>query len=364
MSAAKTTRWLDLIAFLLHHHFAVAREDIFARVPGYLDDPDEANETARESARRKFERDKDELRALGIEIETVRLPEQGNDEAATGYRLRPAEFYLPFLELSGGPRSRPAYRGLYQLRVSPEDLALLDRATALVAQRTESPLAASAASARRKLEFDLPLPDHAIERILAQPLSDDGSRSLTVLQRAVADRTAVRCRYYSIGRDQEEDRTIEPYGLFFTWSRWYCVARDRDRDALRVFRVDRMREAVAGKTRQDRFEVPESFSIRDYLGRAPWELSGAEATQVRVRFAFPESRWVLARELGEAIEAVTEDGGAVILFQVQDQAPFLRWLLTFRGHARIESPEDWARALDALRSRVARLYGAKGEAAR
>src|ERR1044071_1843174 len=93
MSSAKTSRWLDLIAFLLSHRFPVSREDIFGRVKGYEGDN-------AESVRRTFERDKDELRSLGIDIETVPIPDAGGDEPASGYRLRPAAFYLPYLELS------------------------------------------------------------------------------------------------------------------------------------------------------------------------------------------------------------------------------------------------------------------------
>jgi proteasome accessory factor B len=77
----KTSRWLDLVAFLLSHRFAVTRAQIFRQVGGY--------EGAEETARRKFERDKDELRALGVEIETVEIPGASSDEAGTGYRLKP-----------------------------------------------------------------------------------------------------------------------------------------------------------------------------------------------------------------------------------------------------------------------------------
>ena len=55
MPAPKPTRWLDLVAFLLDRRYPVTREQIFAKVGGYDGEP--------ESARRKFERDKDELRA-------------------------------------------------------------------------------------------------------------------------------------------------------------------------------------------------------------------------------------------------------------------------------------------------------------
>jgi len=305
-----------------------------------------------------FERDKDELRALGVQIETVPIPDVEHDEPATGYRLRPSDFYLPYLELRQSPNAgveRP-YRGLARLNLTREDVDILDRATHLVAQRTESPLGRSAESARRKLEFDLPLSRAAVERVLARPLTDEGSRALEVLQRAVSSRTAIRCQYYSIGRDQDEARVLEPYGLFFTWGRWYCVARARDRDALRVFRIDRMREATLEKGKDAGFVVPRDFSIKAYLNRAPWELSGAQPMTVRVKFAFPESRWVQAQGIGTPVDAMLDDGGAILEFQVRDSNPFLRWLLTFRGHAAILSPDSLMADLASLRRSVARLY--------
>jgi predicted DNA-binding transcriptional regulator YafY len=356
MSSAKTARWLDLIAFLLQHRFPVTRQEIFTRVKGYTDEPPTA--AGAESARRMFERDKVELRSLGITIETVPIPEVEGDEPASGYRLAPGEFYLPYFELhqpGAAAPSRP-YPGLARLKVSREELDILDRATQLVAQRTESPLGRSAASARRKLEFDLPLPNAAVERVLAAPLGDEGTLSLELLQRAVAERVAVRCRYHSIGRNQEEPRVIEPYGLFFTWGRWYCVARARDRDALRVFRIDRMRDAALEKGKSAGFTVPADFSIRGYLDRAPWELSGAEPVNVRVRFAFPASRWVQAQAVGRPVEPMLDDGGAILEFRVQDAHPFLRWLLTFRRQAEVLEPASMASDLEAMRRKVASLY--------
>ncbi|MEO8199402.1 MAG: WYL domain-containing protein [Gemmatimonadota bacterium] len=369
MSSAKTARWLDLVAYLLQHRFPVSREDIYAHVTGYLDkeedvdpghqrDQEGEERTPRnETARRMFERDKDELRALGIGIETVPIPDVAGDEPASGYRLRPSAFYLPYLELTEDTArtSRP-YPGLARLRVSRADLDILDRATQLVAQRSESPLGESAASARRKLEFDLPLPRSAVERVLAASLGDHGTNALEVLQNAVADKIAVTCSYHSIGRDHVDTRSIEPYGLFFGWGRWYCVARARDRDALRVFRVDRMRDARAEKGKQANFTIPPAFSIQAYVGRAPWELSGGASTLVRVQFSFPESRWVQAQGIGTTIEAMLDDGGAILEFAVQDANPFLRWLLTFRQQAQVLSPASVKADLTELRQRVAMLY--------
>jgi predicted DNA-binding transcriptional regulator YafY len=356
MAQTKTARWLDLIAYLLQHRFPVTREEIFEHVADYRGAAGEGD-VAAESLRRKFERDKDELRALGIEIETVTLPDRAGDEAGVGYRLRAREFYLPYLELSDRVAASPApYQGLPRIRVSKADLSLLDRATRRLAARPEFPLSAAAASARRKLEFDLPLPLKSIERVLSRPLTGEGAKSLEILQQAVADHVAVRCLYFAIGRDAQERRVIEPYGLFFSWGRWYTAARARDRDAMRVFRVDRMRDAELLAGKDARFTVPSGFSVRRYLRRSPWELTDHAPTAVRVRFAFPESRWVLAQGVGKPLEPLLQDGGAVLEFAVRDTQPFLRWLLTFRDHATVLSPGSLAEQLDGLRRQVAKLY--------
>jgi len=355
MTASKSTRWLDLLAYLLQHHFPVTREQIFEHVSEYA--ADRASGANAESLRRKFERDKDELRGLGIDIETVSLGvAHAGDEPGQGYRLRARDFYLPYLELDqhAGAGEHP-YPGLHRVRLSQEELALLDRASRRVADARVPVLSEAARSARRKLEFDLPLPLASVERVLSRALGEEDARTLGVLQRALVERTAVRCRYYAIGRDREEERVLEPWGLFFSWGRWYCVAFSRERAAQRVFRMDRMRGAEPLRGGDARFEVPAGFSVRTFLGRAPWELSDRPAVPARVRFWFPESRWVQAQGAGEAVEPLLEDGGAILAFSVHDANPFLRWLLTFR-RVEVLEPAGLAAEFDTLRRRIADLY--------
>jgi proteasome accessory factor B len=356
MSSDKTARWLDLIAFLLQHRYPVVREELFQKVRGYLDDPAAASERDRESARRKFERDKDELRALGIAIETLPVNDAAGDEPASAYRLRPRGFYLPYFELDDAARAPGPYPDLTHVRLSRADIGILDRATRRLAEREEFPLARAARSLRHKLAFDLPLAEAAVERVLADPMPPEAQASLGVLQQAVAERRAVRCRYYTISRDEEAEREIEPWGLFFEHSHWYCAGRARDRDAFRVFRVDRMRAAAFVAGEAERFEVPADFDVRSFLGRQPWDLSTDPPQRVRVRFGFPQSRWVLNEERGTPVEPLLEDGGAVIEFDVRERGAFLRWLLTFRKQAQVLEPRDVADEMEGMRAQVAGLY--------
>jgi predicted DNA-binding transcriptional regulator YafY len=300
---SKAARWLDLIAFLLQHRFPVTRGQIFQSVDGYGlkgIDPDAIppSSTELESARRKFERDKDELRALGLDLETIELADRAGDEASTGYRLRTQGIYLPYLEFDEADSGNDhPYAALQRIEVARDELELLDRATYRLAEHPSVPLRAAARSARRKLGFDLPLTVQQIERVLGESGRDEPNDALEVLQQAVARHTRVSCRYYTIGRDAEDSRTLEPYGLF-----------------------------------------------------------EREPEHVVVRFGFPDARWVVAQGVGEVREPYTDDGGAVVAFSVRERAPFLRWLLTFGDRAVIDEPATVADDLDQLRERVATLY--------
>lgn len=342
----KAGRWLDLLAYLLQHRVPVTEEQILQAVESYRDVLDTPT----------LEQDLERLALLGVEIEVVSFP-RPEGGATRAYRLQPGDFYLPYVELEPAPTTaeRPArpYRGLRTLKISRKDLGVLERATRRLAERPDFPLAAAAAAARRKLAFDLPLTTPQVERILTGLGRRRVAQALEVLQRAVATRRRVHVTYYSIGRDQQEQLELEPYALFFNWGRWYCVAGTPGEEGWRVFRVDRMRDPGSlGST----FTIPTGFSVDEFVGRLPWELSDSPAVRVQVRFAFPESRWVLAQRVGLVREALATDGSAVLEFGVNDAGPFLRWLLTFRDHVQVEEPIKVAAALEKLRRQVAALY--------
>jgi predicted DNA-binding transcriptional regulator YafY len=190
---------------------------------------------------------------------------------------------------------------------------------------------------------------------LKGPVGDAFEAVFGILRAGVESRRPVSCRYYSIGRDVETKRIIEPYGLMLSWGTWYCIARARDREAIRVFRVSRMRDAELLE-QEPQFTVPKGFSVRSYLDRAPWELSEAPPVSTRVRIAFPHSRWVLAEGLGEVIEATDADGGALLEFEVRAAEPFVRWLLPFGSQAEVVEPSEIRDRLAAERDRLRALY--------
>jgi len=357
----KTERWLNLIAFLLDHRFPVTREEILSQVSDYKEDWNPGDAKRRESTRRKFERDKSELRELGVSLSMHKVIPPHEDQEVEAYLLRPKDFYLPYLSVhsASGPRSgapdRPYY--LPEVALEADELSVLRRAAERVAQLADTPLGGAARSALRKLSFDLPEAGVGEEeRGLVEPTPPTFDKQFAVLRGAVERRHAVRCRYYAIGRDKEAERVIEPYGLMLSWGHWYCVGRSRERAAMRVFRVDRMKDVTLVEGKKRDFAIPKAFRIGDYLNRAPWELSEKKPVVVRVRIAFPQSRWVIGEGLGKVVEAVTADGGAELEFQVRSVDAFVRWLLPLGRQVDVLSPASIRDRLEGTRKELRALY--------
>jgi predicted DNA-binding transcriptional regulator YafY len=355
--ASKAERWLNLLAFLLDHHYPVPREEIFLGVADYRCDWVDGDDTVRESVRRKFERDKKELKALGIALQPVgKLYSEHAGQEVDTYSLKPRDLYLPYLEVGGKVRSSTRPYGLPTISLKPEDFALLRRAAERVQALEGAALGVSASSALRKLSFDLPeLAPGDRELSLHQPVGPGFAQLFGVLRAGVEQRLPVSCRYYSIGRDADEERVVEPYGLMLSWGSWYCIARAPDKNAMRVFRLSRMRDATLIEGAQP-FTVPAEFSVREYLDRSPWELGEGPPVTAKVRIAFPHSRWVMAEGLGEVLEATDPSGGTLLQFEVRAMHAFVRWLLTFGSQVEVVDPPEVRMRLAAERDRIRAIY--------
>jgi predicted DNA-binding transcriptional regulator YafY len=369
----KTERWLNLLAFLLGRHYPAPREEILSQVSDYKDDWVGGDAKARESVRRKFERDKAELKELGVTLEPMKekIVAQHSDQEVEAYQLKPRDFYLPYLVpplpkgegARGRGRERPYF--LNEIALTNDDLPILRRAAERIAALTDTPLGGAARSAIRKLAFDLPeLSVGTEERGFTAPA--EIRTQFATLRDAVEQHRAVRCRYYTIRRDVEAERVIEPYGLMLSWGHWYCVARphpltpspraERGDDRPKTFRLDRMKDVSIVEGESGEFTVPKGFQIATYLNRAPWELSDDKSTTVRVRINFPQSRWIIGERLGKVVKAVTDDAGAVLEFEVRNVDPFLRWLLPLGKQAEVLSPPSIKKQLEAARAALRAVY--------
>lgn len=363
---SKTQRWLDLIAYLLGRRVPAAVEEIMESVPAYAGAAHTADEKARAAARRMFERDKDELRRLGVPLETVSYTLNFGMETLEGYQLSRRDFYLPYLKLLSEQRegpAGPAARG-QELELSAEEARLALDAVRRVAGLPAFPFTAEAKSAFRKLTFDLDPDRFTDERVLwvDPPNAGEVLERLRVLSPTLLARKRVRFSYRGIYRGETTERDVAPYGLFFQRD-WYLVGHDAARDALRVFRVARMDDLRPNGRSPGTpdYGIPEGFRLDSYLQRDAWALGEGEepAVHAEVRFRFPASLLAERQRLGELVEE-RPDGSTLRHFEVQQVDPFLRWILSQEGEAEVRGPPELREAMQRMMDSVAALYG--GEA--
>jgi proteasome accessory factor B len=205
----RTERLLNLVFALMGSGQPVSRAAIAATIPGY--DP-----TAGQAAfERMFERDKDELRGLGIPIRTV-LDVNGD---VAGYTIDRDDYALPDIHFTAAERS------VLSLAASAWQNALLR---------------SSASAGLRKLESDADLPEGDsiapgfVARISA------GDSSLLPLLGFLRERRAVKFDYKAPQADFTQERHVDPWGVIAQDGGWYLVGFDRDRDDTRAFRLSRM----------------------------------------------------------------------------------------------------------------------------
>ncbi|MGH7515835.1 MAG: helix-turn-helix transcriptional regulator [Gemmatimonadales bacterium] len=329
MRPPKIQRWIDILAVLLSHRYPVSLEHLIAGVPAY-----QGGEEKPESRRRKFERDKDELRDLGIPIETVE-DEHGSPKL---YRLPAREFYLPYLSLRlAGRPSHPrrvdkdGYRSLPELSFEPDELEAVAHAAARVRELGDPLLAEHAESAVRKLAVDLPMgatqPDQT-HIAPARPAAD--AEVFSALSDGLHDRKRVSFVYHSIGTDVSAPRTVEPFGLFFLNQHWYLAARAPGEATLKNYRLSRISdpEVNASKPGTPDYEIPSAFRLAEHVkSKQAWELGDGDAMDAVVELRRAAGAAVAAARLGEPVEGHPDRRR----FRVRRRDAFARWLLSFAG---------------------------------
>lgn len=358
--SAKIQRWIDLLSALLGHHMPVTFDELAKDVPAYLADGSVMNGQPSDTVKRMFERDKLELRELGVPIESV--GEEGSDESA--YRLRTKEFYLPYLGVVSErgiqhptKADKFGFRSLASLAFEPDELQVIVEGARRARELGDATLAADALSAIRKLAFDLPLgaTDGPGDTAVVAPAAAPDPKILGVLGDALFRRKRVIFEYRTMGSDQVATRSVEPYGLFFVTGHWYLAARDLEKDGLRNFRVSRIGAVKVNTARAGTsdYEIPQSFNLREHArSRQAWEIGDGDSFDTIVALRGSSGAAMAAAALGRTVP----DDDALRQFTVRRADSFARWLLAFGGELVPVSPPEIVREYDILVERTRALY--------
>jgi predicted DNA-binding transcriptional regulator YafY len=245
----RTERLLNLVVCLMSTRFPVSRERIVEMIPGYAQAPSIS------ALERMFERDKDELRTLGIPIETV-LDSSGDVE---GYRI-PSDRY----------------------QMEPVKFTADERAAIAVAARVwqEAILGPVANQAVRKIQAVSPGPDIDFDRMPSAHLNASDAAVLMVM-RAIRSGCSVRMQYQGPQDERPRTRELDPWGIVAHEGAWYLVGFDHGRAEPRVFRTSRIVGSVTVTAQAQSVPRPENEDIRRRVRREPHEKDTAAVIRVQ-----------------------------------------------------------------------------------
>ena len=358
-TAPKVQRRIDLLAALLSRRQPMTFAEIAQHVPAYMADGSVNAGEPSATLKRMFERDKLELRAEGIPLESV--GEDGSAESA--YVLRTRDFYLPYLAvMSSRGLEKPdkvdryGYRALQTLTFEADELEAIVDGARLTAAIGHPTLTDHLRGAMRKLAFDLPL--GAVENDPAMnvlpPHNRADPRALHTLGDALFRRKRVAFIYQSIGTDTSLERDAEPYGVFFLNGHWYLVAHDVQKDALRNFRVSRLSQLTVHTSAplSPDYDIPASFSLAQHArSKRAWEIGDHDAFEAVVAFRGTSGATRAAAALGRPHGETSHR-----VFDVRRMDSFARWLLSFAGEALPVSPTTLVQEFTKLARDTHSLY--------
>src|SRR6266511_1548969 len=287
--------------------------DVKSNVEGYQEMSDEA-------FARRFYSDRAELVALGVPLESQRDEFTGEEL----YTLRSENYFLDELELDD------------------DELAALQ--TALYLLEGKFAYAEPLRLALQNLALGRPgfaggATDTAVRvEVLDPDYSPEMPGRLGKLEGAISKQRTIKFPYFSISRNRQAERTVNPYGLLSDNGSWYVIGHDLDRKDIRTFRVSRIRGDIRFATRRERdFRIPSDFDIDAYRGRAPWQIGDAVGV-ARIELAGDTAWWVM-RSFGNA--GRLDEGAFVTEYSA---IPLLTsWILRQVGRAIPVDPDELRR---------------------
>lgn len=321
MAPRKSERILNLTICLLAARHYLPRERIRELVEGYAGLSDSAFE-------RTFERDKDELRALGVPVETGSNDAFFDDEV--GYRIPRGDFELPPIEFTAGEAAVVSMAG----RVWQE---------ANLAESTQLALAKLRAAG---------LPTDTDRLGLLAPTSTARVAAFEPLWDAVVTGRRVRFGYRRGGGDKATVRTVDPWAIVSHKGNWYLIGFDNDRSDTRMFKLLRITDDPEPVGPPGAVVVPDDLDARQLAirlepgrpagravlavreGRAPWLRRRGEPAQAP---ELPNASTILAGfdvlavdyvSVGSFIDEIAAHGQDVLVLEPADVRDRVRAHLT------------------------------------
>jgi proteasome accessory factor B len=329
--ARKTERLLQVVLCLTQTRRYVTKDQLRQVIPDY-----EACPTT-EAFERMFERDKNELRELGIPLETGPAGSAGTLDDDPGYRIDRDTYALP------------------PLRLTRDELTAVGLAARV--WRDRGP-ATAAARALLKLQADTPSDDDAGLPAI-EPRLSGGESAFAPLTVAVAERRPVRFGYQGPRDPEPRERHVQPWGVVSRRGRWYVVGHDTDRGDERVFRLSRIVGEVTTDGPGEAYEVPPDVDLRSRVD----VFADARPTSTAVLRVRAGSGHGLRRRATAVHPAgPTDPGSDVVTVDYGDTQALAEEISGYGAAVRVDEPPE-LRAAVVARLRAVLVADAAGEGA-
>jgi proteasome accessory factor B len=241
MSSQKTERLINLTLALLASKRYLSKAEILRNIPGYEGSP--------ETKERMFERDKDDLRSLGIQIDVNNFDPLFEDEQ--GYLIKSDSFQFAENEFT------------------KEELLLLTMAANLW---HDSAVEIDSQNALLKIQS------------LSGPVENDMTTTPTLRitedwQLLVSIFTAVQNKQILEFSYRGKKRQVNPYGLYSSKGFWYLIAFEIN--VIKSFKLVRIEGEVDLIGEKDAFDKPVNFNVGNFLKEESNSVSLVSKLQVR-----------------------------------------------------------------------------------
>ncbi|MFV0373272.1 helix-turn-helix transcriptional regulator [Microbacterium sp.] len=227
-STAPEERLVNLVVALLATEQGLTKEAILSSVAGYREQAEGG--AGKDALEKMFERDKENLRGLGVPIETIGDHADPQDLRDARYRIPVAEYALPV-----------------DVEFTPSELAVLNLAGGVW---SESSMSAPARSGLRKIralgiEVDAPIIGYSPRISLHEP-------SFAPLQHAIEQARVVEFSYLKGGDTAPRVRRVQPLALIEYEARWHLFGIDLGVQSDRTFLLSRIvTDVTVTRTRFD-----------------------------------------------------------------------------------------------------------------
>jgi proteasome accessory factor B len=307
MADTKTERLVNLTLALLASKRFLKKSEILRTVAGY--------EGSAESMDRMFERDKDDLRALGIEIEVGDLDAFFEDEP--GYRISRDSYSL---EVPG---------------LSPREIAYLSLAANFWKDSTLTP---AAQSGIRKLK-SLGIPAAMDLASTIEYRFENPKIALLEITEAIDQSRQLEFEYQS---EKRSKRRLAPYRVLLWNGFWYLVGQDLEKEEIRMFKLSRVIGDIKAVGKKGAFLAPVDFDVRTVLP------TSAKESENTARVAIRKGEAITLRANGKLVS----EGESVDTYEIDYDliTPFLRRIIWYGDSVEIIEPIE-------LRNQIMTLIG-------